>query len=208
MTDCDHCGASFDDEGAYLDHLAAEHADDLGRIEQRRVDSRTTDDGGIDAVPVALAAVLVAAVAVVAYVILFAGGSGGTGNTVNGFEVAQTPTSQPYQGTHFHGQLSMTVMDETVDFSRDEYQISNTRNDYFHFEGDGRWHGHATGVTLEYAMATLSIGVSDDSVTYEGTTYTADGDTTVSVTVDGEEVTPSEYVLEDGDTIRIVVESS
>lgn len=207
MTDCDHCGASFDDETAYLRHLRDEHADALGRIEQRRVDSLGGDDGGLDAAPVALGAVLVAAVAIVAYVVFFTGGSGGTGGSgmINGYQVAQLPTGQAYEGTHYHGQLEMRVTGETVDFSQEQYQL---QADAFHFEGDGRWHVHAPGVTLEYALATLSIGVSDDSVTYQGTTYTDDENARVQVLVNGNDVEPASYVLQDGDTIEIVVEAT
>jgi len=208
MPDCDHCGASFDDESAYLSHLAAEHADELGPIEQRRVDAVSSDDGGIDAAPIALGVVIIAAAAIVGYVVFVAGGSGGNGNVVNGFEVAETPTGQPYQGTHLHGTVRMSVRGDSVDFSQEQYQISSTGNDYFHFEGDGRWHVHAPGVTMEYAMATLDIGVTNDSVTFEGTTYTDGENATVTVQVNGNDVDPETYVLQDGDEVTIVVESA
>lgn len=208
MPDCDYCGAAFDDESSYLSHLDAEHADELGPIEQRRVDAASDDDTGIDAAPIALGVVLVAAAAIVGYVVFVAGGSGGNGNVVNGFEVAQTPAGQPYQGTHLHGTLQMSVLGDTVDFSRAQYQISSTGNDYFHFEGDGRWHVHAPGVTLEYAMATLDIGISEDSVTFEGTTYTDGEDASITVSVNGNEVDPESYVLQDGDEVVVVVESA
>ncbi|MEY7850284.1 hypothetical protein AB7C87_13915 [Natrarchaeobius sp. A-rgal3] len=49
MPDCDYCAASFDDEDAYLEHLASEHAGELGRIDRRRVVERgaheTVNDG-------------------------------------------------------------------------------------------------------------------------------------------------------------------
>ncbi|MFP8954446.1 hypothetical protein ACLI4Z_15980 [Natrialbaceae archaeon A-arb3/5] len=48
MPDCDYCDASPADEEVYLEHLAAEHAGDLGPIDQRRVaEAGTTehDDG-------------------------------------------------------------------------------------------------------------------------------------------------------------------
>jgi hypothetical protein len=208
MPDCDYCGASFDDESAYLSHLDAEHADELGPIERRRVDAIRSDDGGLDAAPIALGVVLVAAAAIVGYVVFVAGGAGGDGNVVNGFEVAQTPTGQPYQGTHLHGTIRMSVLGESVDFSQEQYQITSTGNDNFHFEGDGRWHVHAPGVTLEYAMATLDIGVSDDSVTFEGTTYTDGENASVAVRVNGNDVDPETYVLADGDEVSITVESA
>jgi len=44
VPDCDHCGAEFDDEDAYIDHLASQHEGELGRIERRRVENH--DAGG------------------------------------------------------------------------------------------------------------------------------------------------------------------
>lgn len=206
MPDCDYCGASFDSESARDDHLRAEHADELGPIDARRLGEADDDDGGLDAAPIALGVVLVAAVAIVAYVVLFAGGGGGSGPpyAVNGYEVQQTPTGQPFQGVHTHGSIVMTVNGERVDFSQRPYQL---QADAFHFEsGNGqRWHVHATGVTLEYGMATLGIGVTDDAVTFNGTTYTDGENANVTVAVDGNDVDPSSYVLQDGDQVRIAV---
>lgn len=207
MTDCDYCGESFASDSAYDKHLKKEHYEELGPIDKRRVGGVTDDDGGIDPAPIALGGVVLAAAAIVAYVVLFAGGGGGGGGsgTVNGIEVAQMPTGQAYQGTHYHGTIEMSVEGQQVDFSRQQYQL---QADPFHFEGgDGsRWHVHATGVTLEYAMATLGFDVADDSVTYQGTTYTDGENAAVTVSVNGNDITPAEYVLRDGDTVRVVVE--
>lgn len=209
MPDCDYCGESFPGEDAYLQHLHDEHYDELGTIDRRRVDSTVADDdGGIPTGPLAVVGVVLAAALIVGYVVFIAGGNGGgDGATVNGIEVEQTPTGQPFQGTHYHGTIEMTVAGEQVDFSQQQYQL---QADEFHFEGgDGeRWHAHAPGVTLEYAMATLGIEVTADSVTYEGTTYgDSDSGTTVVVEVNGESVDPAEYVLEDGDHVRIEVQT-
>jgi hypothetical protein len=63
-------------------------------------------------------------------------------------------------------------------------------------------------------MATLGIGVSEDTVVFDGTVYReSDPGTNVTVEVDGEPVDPQTYVLqggadsrpERGDSIRIVV---
>lgn len=87
MPDCDYCSASFDDEGAYYEHLDDEHADELGAIDQRRVDQHTgrTDDGGVPTGPLILFGVIGLALAVVVYVILFLGGGdpGGDGNAAS-----------------------------------------------------------------------------------------------------------------------------
>lgn len=192
MPDCGYCDASFDDEAAYHAHLRADHADELGPIDRRRV--ATDADGGLPTGPLALGAVLLASVAIIGYVV-FLTGSGGA---------ADGP--QNVGSVHYHGTMEMVVDGQPVDFSQSEYQLQANA---FHFEAnDGRqWHGHAQQVTLAWAMESLGIGVTADTVTFEGIVYDdADSDTTISVTVNGEPVTPEEYVLQEGDAIRIVVE--
>jgi hypothetical protein len=211
MPDCEYCGESFAGEDQYLHHLHDEHYDELGNIDRRRVDDAVgDDDGGIPTGPLAVVGVVLAAALIVGYVVFVAGGNGGGGDgaTVNGIAVEQTPTGEPFQGTHYHGTIEMAVGGEHVDFSQRQYQV---QADAFHFENnDGeRWHAHAPGVTLEYAMATLGIHVTESTVTYDGTTY-RDGDegTTVVVEVNGESVDPTSYVLQDGDAVHIEVRSA
>lgn len=196
MPDCDYCEASFDDEDAYLAHLDEEHYDDLGAIDQRRVDDRSSDDDGIAVAPLALGGVVLLAAALVAYVIFFTGGSGGSSDI-----------GEP-GSAHYHGDIRMVVLGDEVDFSQQQYQLQDRR---FHFEDESdtspyRWHAHATGVTLEYAMDTLGITVADNSVTFQDEEY-ADGEGyNVTVAVNGDDVMPSDYVLQEGDSIRIVIE--
>ena len=204
MPTCDHCGESFGDEDAYVAHLRSEHAEELGPIDRRRVESTTDDaDGdGIAAAPIALGALGVVVAAVVVYLTFFAGSGGGGEAAVAGQEPSDVGS------VHYHGTMTMTVDGDRVDFSRSQYQL---QNDAFHFEGGNgeRWHGHAQGVTLEYAMSTLDIDVTESTVTFRGTTYREnDSGTSVTVEVNGESVVPSEYVLQDGDRIRIAVEQS
>jgi len=197
MEECDYCGASFEGEGAYVKHLRAEHMDELGPIDRRRVGA--DDEGGSDLPvgPLALALVIGSTVAIVAYVTFFAGGSGTASGSVG-----------PAGSAHYHGSIEMVVLGERVDFSRSEYQL---RDDRFHFEaGRGtRWHAHATGVTLGYAMESLGFDVTRTSVTYEGTTYSDSSEEyAVRVTVNGNRVNPDRYVLREGDQVRIVVEEA
>ncbi|MEF8840049.1 MAG: hypothetical protein V5A62_00280 [Haloarculaceae archaeon] len=197
MEECDYCGASFEGEQAYVNHLRAEHADELGPIDRRRVGADEEGGSGLPVGPLALALVIGATVAVVAYVTFFAGGSGTASGSVG-----------PAGSAHYHGSIEMVVLGERVDFSRSEYQL---RDDRFHFEaGDGtQWHAHATGVTLDYAMGSLGFDATRTSVTYEGTTYRDSSDRyDVSVTVNGDRVSPEEYVLQDGDRVRVVVEEA
>ena len=217
MPDCDYCGEHFEDEQTYLEHLAATHEGELGAIDRRRV-SENVDSGdgeGLPTGPLVLGGVLLFAAALVAYVLLGLNGASG-GGTVNGFEVTQTP-AQPSAGEHGHGLINVTIAGEELDFSQARFQRPR-QFPAFHFEGgNGRiWHKHARGVTLEYAMATLGIGVSEDSVTYDGTTYQdSTAGTNVTVTVNGNPVTPATYELsgasdqnpQAGDFIKIVVET-
>ncbi|WP_323191213.1 MoaD/ThiS family protein [Halostella sp. PRR32] len=128
---------------------------------------------------------------------------------------SETNTSAPeehirHEDLHVHGNITFEVDGEEVDFSRDKYQNAD-HSQYFHFEnGAGEpWHAHAWNVTLGYGMSTLEgINVTEDSVTYENETY-VDGENgaSVSVEVNGEPVDPNGYVLKDGDSIRIVVDT-
>jgi sulfur carrier protein ThiS len=197
MEECDYCGESFEGEKAYVKHLRTEHVDELGPIDRRRVGA--DDEGGSDLPvgPLALALVIGATVAIVAYVTFFAGGGGTASGSVG-----------PAGSAHYHGSMEVVVLGERVDFSRSEYQL---RDDRFHFEaGDGtQWHAHATGVTLDYAMESLGFDVTRTSFTYQGTTYRDSSEEyTVRVTVNGDRVTPEEYVLQEGDRVRVVVEEA
>lgn len=109
---------------------------------------------------------------------------------------------------HTHGSITVTIAGERIDFSRDTYQL---QDNYFHFEhGNGdRWHVHGKDVTLQYAMDTLNIHVTNETVTYQGTTYRdSNPGTTVTVEVNGEPVNPRTYVLQDGDRVQINVETT
>lgn len=74
MPDCEHCGASFEEEGEYLEHLGDEHWDELGRIDRRRVKANHADDGGISRVALAFGALAVFLVGLLIFVTVFQGG--------------------------------------------------------------------------------------------------------------------------------------
>jgi|APHM01.1.fsa_nt_gi hypothetical protein len=205
MVGCEYCDESFETEAAYYEHLAAEHDDALSRIDQRKVSNYTTmseDEKTIGVVdrlntPVGYA-LLVTVATLGGLVLLFSVGSSGSN---------ATPTPSNIGTVHDHGSLTMTVDGETVDFSQPQYQL---QADAFHYEGgDGsEWHVHAEGVTLAWALETLDIGVTEQTVEYNGQSYTAGAPgTNVSVTVNGETVTPAEYVLQSGDQIRIEIQT-
>jgi hypothetical protein len=205
METCGHCGETFEDDDAYLSHLATAHEDDLTRLEQRKVEASSAgsvSSGLADRLPssgfLVLVVILLFSAALVAFV-SFGLGSGGSS------DAAQTPTG--VGSVHYHGGIDVTVEGERIDFSQSQYQL---QADAFHFEnGNGeRWHVHARGVTLQWAMDTLGFNVTRNTVTFEGQTYRdSDPGTSVSVTVNGNAVDPPSYVLREGDTIEITVES-
>lgn len=200
MPDCDYCSESFGGESDYLDHLAADHEDELGPIDRRKVENRGAGPtdllANLPTGPIALVLVIAATVGVIVYVTFFLGGSG------NG-----PGSGQPYnlRSVHYHGTMEMTVLGDPVDFSQPKYQL---QADPFHFESNNgrRWHVHAQGVTLHWAMQSLGINVTRNTVTFEGTIYRdSDPNVNVAVTVNGQSVTPSKYVLREGDQVRIAV---
>jgi len=206
MEECSYCGESFDEEDRYLGHLADEHREELSAIDRRRVEGYEADreGGGLPTGPLVLGVVLGVAVLLVVYVTLFMGS--GTADA----DVGQAGTA------HEHGTINVTIDGQTVDFSQPQYQVGQTGNSRFHFEGGTAiWHKHATGVTVDYALNVHGIQVSEDSVTFDGTTYRAsDPGTEIVIEVNGEPVDPSEHVIQgassasaagQGDHIRVVV---
>ena len=201
--ECGHCGATFDDEETYLRHLRDEHGDELGSIEERRVSKLEPDNDGAPTAAVygaVLGGLLLAGL--LAYVLFFSGG-GGASNP----DTSSLTQPQNVGAVHYHGTINATIGGQELDFSRQRFQL---QADPFHFENrDGRqWHVHAEQVTLAYAMQTLGIDVTNGTVAYDGTTYGDDPNETAVVQVNGESVTPTEYVLQKGDTVRIVANSS
>jgi hypothetical protein len=201
--ECDYCSESFEDEEPYLEHLRDEHGDDLGPIEQRRVDA--LDDGGDGLPGFVYAAVAVVGLVLVGGVAVGLLGGGGGGNGQLNDSAPQQPVGL---GTvHEHGGMTVTIDGQTLDFSQREYQL---QNDYFHYEnGDGsQWHVHGSGVTLEYGLETLGMDVAPDALAFEGTVYrTSEGDT-VRYVVNGQSVDPTTYELQQGDQVEVVATSN
>ncbi|WP_206425014.1 DUF3105 domain-containing protein [Halosimplex salinum] len=211
MPDCDYCGETVDGEDAYLDHLAAEHEGELGSIDRRRVEDRTPgSDDGFPLGPAVLVGLLVFSGVLVVWVTFFMGSGGAEGQSpgAGSGPAFENSVSQPSNvgGAHTHGGITVTIDGQELDFSRQEYQL---QDDAFHFEnGDGStYHVHAEGVTLEYALETLDIGVTESTLSFDGTTYDANDGDTVVYEVNGEEVDPGSYTLSEGDEVRVVAES-
>ncbi|MDY6764641.1 MAG: hypothetical protein SV377_02990 [Halobacteria archaeon] len=199
MPKCNHCGSEFDNEKPYLKHLKDEHPDELSRIERRKVEEELGDS------KVSSSLLVYSAVAVV-FGALFVGvmyfvflGPGSNSQFSGG----------PYNlgAAHYHGSIVVSINGQQIDFSQPRFQ---QQDDFFHFEGgDGStWHVHGQGVTLQYAMDTLGIHVTRNSVTIGNQTFRdSDESTTVRVLVNGQPVNPSSYVLQPDDSIRIIVET-
>jgi len=109
----------------------------------------------------------------------------------------------PEATDHQHGSIEVVVDGEPLNLSRERFQEQNR---YFHLEGgDGdTWHAHTYNATYGWALGTLGVDVTADSVTYDNTTYTDGDGATVKVLVNGHAVDPESYRLKDGDAIRVV----
>jgi len=228
MEECDHCGDTFDDEDAYLSHLAGEHRGELGRIEEKRVENHEADqDGGRTRLYVSVAAVaVIAALGAFALGTLFTGGGGGGDTIEPSAQNAQSPMAsggdvpppaqdqvalpQNLGSLHSHGTMTVEIDGQRLDFTRNEFQL---QADAFHFEpgrnpGE-RYHLHAQRITLEYGLETLGIGVTNSTLSYDGTVYDdADPNQRVVYRVNGEEVNPELYKLSAGDEVTVIAEST
>ena len=212
METCDYCGETFTDADDYFDHLEAEHHDELGPIDQRRVADRSDPAPRISSGHIAFGLVGVVLVVGAIYAVAITGFGGNAG-----------PTLDP--GTDVHGTLNVTIDGEPLDLSGEHRFIENDQ--IFHFHGNEYerygahvWHIHGEGVTLQYALDTLGIAVTDDGsvLEFDGERYdNAEPETTVSIRVNGEAVAPGTYELEgvgpmnaaadgEGDDVVIVAE--
>lgn len=202
MPECRYCGETFDSADAHLTHLEETHADELSRIDQRRIEQQTGD--GATSRPVIYGVIVAVIVLAVAGYVVFGPGGGGSASEP---DEPSLLTPQAVGSVHAHGTINMTVDGERIDFTQTKYKQPR-ENPAFHFEGtnDPRWHVHAQDVTVFYAMATLDIKVIPGEVIFDGVVYREqDPGITIRIAVNGKSVDPREYVLTDGDHIHIVV---
>ena len=200
MAGCDYCSAAFEDDEAYLEHLRDEHGDELSRIDERRVREAFETEGRSPTRVAAIGAVGFLVLVAVYAVVTLGGGSTPAPMTDD--------VAQPHglQSVHYHGQMDVVIGGSELDFSQPKYQL---RADPFHFESrDGeQYHVHARNVTLEYALESLGIGVTDSTLSFDGEVYDGrSANVTVSYQVNGQDVNPERYVLRRGDTVRVVAE--
>ncbi|WP_290818241.1 hypothetical protein [Halovivax sp.] len=207
---CNYCDESVR-ESEYADHLRRAHGEELSPIDRRRVGEPADDPAERNYVLYAGAGVLLA-LFLVGYVVLFVG-FGADGPSA----VVQPDADNP---VHEHGTIVVEHDGETVDFDDPRYTF---RDECFHFHAADNaevWHTHCEDVTVEYALSSLGMVVTEESLVVDGVEYHDDDpNTTVSVTVNGEPVDPQEYVLNgvgpvedamngDGDEVRVVAETT
>lgn len=218
-TQCDYCSDSVP-EDEYLAHLRAEHYSDLSRIDRRRVDKTLDPPNSNPTRKRYVIGIGLLGLFGLAYLAIFLGAMPDNG-LVTSDSSSATMQPDPEDRVHFHGTIELTIDGEPIDFSQSAYTM---QDDCFHFHDDdvaeeGVWHVHCGDVSLEYALETLGIEATADSIEIDGEEYADDDpDTSVSITVDGEPVDPETYVLEGvgpvdqaqegaGDTVSIDVES-
>ena len=188
MPSCDYCEASFDEETAYLEHLASEHESELGPIDQRRVTDLDTEESRPPLQTLSLVLIAIGVIGVLAYVFVLSGNGGAAGE----------PTYDPQ--VHEHGTMVIEIEGESLDVSTSDRFVENDQIFHFHgYEypqyGAHIWHIHGHDVTIQYALETLGFELSDDGeqVTFDGETYDAsDPDTTIELTVNGEPASPDD----------------
>ncbi|XVH32714.1 hypothetical protein ACNS7O_05875 [Haloferacaceae archaeon DSL9] len=119
---------------------------------------------------------------------------------------------EPYDNgeVHAHGSFNFRVDGRPHYLGDMEENWGDEANEHFYFsesdgEGDRTWHMHSRGVTLAYAVHGIPVFQFDGSrLAYDGEVY---DESQYSLDVNGEEVDPSEYVIERGDTINLMIES-
>ena len=73
MPECEYCDASFEDDDAYLAHLADEHESELGPIDRRRVSESQEESGGLPLLPLLVGVAVLAAAGAAIYLTVFSG---------------------------------------------------------------------------------------------------------------------------------------
>lgn len=113
------------------------------------------------------------------------------------------------------GEIEIVIDGEPLDLSADRFQAEHAEDSSLAFhlhDSDDRWHMEgeervtvATGLDLLPHIACTVEG-GDVVLTIDERTYDErDPDTEITVAIDGEEIDPAEYRLQDGDAIRVEV---
>lgn len=186
MHACDYCDQSFDSEDAYLSHLRSEHQGELGRVDQRRVEQQASNASqwSIPTGPAILVGIFLIVGAILVYITVF------------------TESSQNTARAHIHGDIAISVDSENVPVTQ------RRGTEAFHFHESDQWHVEAQRPTLREALRAIGIEANSNSITINGQSYNmSSSGVSVTYQVDGSAVNPDDYVLEEGDTIQIAVDT-
>lgn len=200
MTECDYCDESLDGEDDYIEHLSTVHdKDELGKIDQRRVDRIETDGDGLLAgrsFLIIIGTVLLFGLVIGIGVTLIA-----TDNPLDdGANLAGTVDVHPTNPGSVDDTAEVTVVVDGEEFEWEERHVERDDHAAFHAT-DGVVHITSEHVTVEYFLATVGMELDD------GQFYYAEGDIEgdVAVTANGDDVDPHTYTISDGDDIRVEV---
>lgn len=210
---CDYCDAEFSTNKERIEHVLAEHRDELTGHERDSLKRElkqledAPEDSGMPVRKIGAAAFVLAALIGGGYLAVAQGiitvSTGPTGAASNG----DVPLG-PAGSTHHHALFAVSIDGDRIDFSRPQYQMQSRE---VHFEhGDGSTiHVHATGVTIGYTLNTLGMELTDSCLTLRsGEEYCDDtGDLAVTVNGNGVEDGPG-HVIRDGESIRITYNSN
>lgn len=130
--------------------------------------------------------------------------AGGGGTTSQTTQTNQTTTqADEERSVAASGEMAVVIDDARLDLAA--AAESNDSASFWFGSTGTTWERTDANVTLADALERVGVNASNDSITYEGTTYTETSNTTVVMRVDGEPVDPSEYVLQEGDQVWVEV---
>lgn len=128
-----------------------------------------------------------------------------TGEQANGTTDEPTTTDGESRTAAASGEIAVVVDDRRLDVS--EASTANASSPFW-IEDDSAtavWQRADANVTLAEGLATLGVTVTDDGLSYDGTTYRdAAENTSVAVRVNGDSVDADEYVLQQSDEVWVV----
>lgn len=206
MVDCDYCGESFpdatEDDDEFLDHLASEHADEVSRIDERRLETQWSGDLEEARGPnyrfsaLQIGGIVTAGVFVVGvFAVVMAGGLGsGSSSQVDGGWVYE-------QGT-----INVTVDGEPVEL----YERGDS--DRFYVQEDGEtWRMNVPAeqrLNVSEALSRLNIQANESAVRIDGEEYRASQSSVeIRLSVNGDTAT-FDTELQQGDTVNLTVRTA
>lgn len=208
---CDYCGEEFGSELEQLRHVLDEHREEMSSHDTSKVKKEIRklerqNDTGAEFPKKKMGIVLFVLVAVVsAGYAMYASDIITTGSQSTS---SSTQHLGPLGSTHEHAQFTVVLDGQRINFAQPRYQL---RSQYVHFEGgDGSTiHKHATGVTIGYSLDTLGMEFNGTCIEHDAQRYCEGDGSELVIRVNGNEIDdPANHVISDGESIRIVYDSS